>query len=207
MGADMTLHCVPACETTPQRIANIEHVIRSIPDDDVDLRDLIDQLDYETAAQAKSCLLRECLDGQAEHRQIVTLHIPGCPYLVRAAGGLSWGDSPSEGYTTLEHVERSPQLRALLEQFACDDFQKLRAEAAASLQGAAHQNVTVVLTSPLRGSEYLHFDAIAGALAAIERLVIAAEGKRDGIERLIGIVVNPGCSYLDPRAVADNGSD
>ncbi len=206
MGADMTLHCVPACELTPRRIANIEQLFQSIPEDDVDLCELMDQLGYETVAQARRCLLRECLDGQAEHRQIVTLHIPGCSYLLRAAGGLSWGDPPSEGYTTLEHVERCPQLRALLEQFAREDFWKLRAEAVQNTLATARQDVTVVLVSQQLGSEHFHYDGLAEALAAIERLVIAAEQECDGIERRIGILVNPDQLNPDPKAVADGGS-
>lgn len=202
MGADMTLHCIPACKLTSRRIASIERLIESIPSDDADLCELIDQLGYETAAQAKQSLLQECLDGQGQHRQIVTLHIPGCPYLLRAAGGLSWGAPPSEGFTTLEHVERGPQLRMLLEEFAREDFGKLRAEAAGTRVDAADQNVAVVLASRQIGSELFHYGGLAEALAAIERLVRATEQRGDGIERLIGIVVNPGQSFGDRSAAA-----
>jgi hypothetical protein len=207
MGADMTLHCVPACELTPRRIANIEQLIQSIPGDDVDLCELMDQLGYKTVEQAKRCLLRECLNGQSEHRQIVTLHIPGCSYLLRAAGGLSWGDPPNEGYTTLEHVERCPQLRVLMEQFAREDFQALRLEAAEETLVDARQDVTVILTSQELGSEIFRYDSVAEALAAIERLASAAEQLDDGIERLIGIVVNPGQSFEVPRAGAGSRND
>lgn len=121
MGADMTVACAPACDLTAKRTKRIKQVVRAIRDDDEDLCELMDALGYDDAANAKKCLLQMCQESQHEDRQITTLHLPGCPYPVRVAGGLSWGDPPSEAYTVLEHVARCPQLWQVLEEFARED--------------------------------------------------------------------------------------
>ena len=64
-------------------------------------------LGYEDPAEAKRQIVKNGLESQSEDRETTNLHIPGCPYLVRVAGGLSWGDPPSEAYTVLEHVEHA----------------------------------------------------------------------------------------------------
>lgn len=134
MGADMMLCCVPACELTPERIVQIEQFVRGIPADDTDLQELMEQLGYDDGPAAKEGLLQAGLSSQDENREIVTLHIPDCPYLVRAAGGLSWGDPPSEGYTALEHIERCPLLWQLLEEFAREDALATQARSSKSRQ-------------------------------------------------------------------------
>lgn len=121
MGADMTLHCAPACDLAPKRVKRIKQVVRAIPDDDVDLCELMESLGYDDPAEAKRQIVKCGLESQGEDREVTNLHIPGCPYPVRVAGGLSWGDPPSEAYTVLEHIERCPQLWQLLEEFARED--------------------------------------------------------------------------------------
>jgi hypothetical protein len=121
MGADMTPACAPACDLTPQRTKRIKQVVRAISNDDEDVCVLMEQLNYDRPADAKRRIIQCGLESQQDDRQITTLHIPGCPYPVRVAGGLSWGDPPSEAYTVLEHVARCPQLWEVLEEFARED--------------------------------------------------------------------------------------
>src|SRR2546426_12531680 len=118
MGADMVLCCAPACKLTPERLKQIEQVVLAIPGDDPDLIELMERLGYEDAVKAREGILCECRISQEEHREIATLHLPGCSYQVRAAGGLTWGDPPSDGYVTLEHVSLCPQLWELVQDFA-----------------------------------------------------------------------------------------
>ena len=122
MGADMTLYCAPACDLTPPRIEQIKEVIRAIPDDDEGLCELMDDLGYRDAEHTRQCIIDRCQASQSEDREIVTLTLPGCPYQVRAAGGLTWGDPPSAAYTVLMHVEHCPQAWQILEQFAREDL-------------------------------------------------------------------------------------
>jgi hypothetical protein len=207
MGADMTLHCAPACDLTPQRIKRIKQVVRAIPEDDEDLRELMALMQYDKSAEAKRRLVKYGLESQYEDREITNLYIPGCPYLVRVAGGLSWGDPPSEAYTVLEHVQRCPQLWQVLEEFAREDV--LAAELVNSgtpATGARPRDITVILASGEFGNEHLHYDSVHTALAAVERLVATAVQGADGIERLIGIVVNPGEEYGDPKRVTPSGT-
>ena len=117
----MTLYCAPACDLTPERIQRIEQVIEAIPEDDEDLRQLMEALQYDEAEYAKDCILEHCLDSQSDDREVATISLPGCPYRVRVAGGLSWGDPPSAACTVLEHVERCPQIWQLLEEYARED--------------------------------------------------------------------------------------
>jgi len=126
MGADMTLCCAPACDLTLERLQRLEQVIRAIPDDDPDLRELMEALGYNEAECAKECVLEKCKESQYESRDIITLHLPGCPYPVQVSGGLSWGDVPTESYAVLEHVERCPQAWQVMEEFAREDFQAAR---------------------------------------------------------------------------------
>ena len=206
MGADMTLHCAPACDLSPKRIKRIKQVVRAIPDDDVDLHELMDLMGYDDPTQAKRFILKNGIESQYEDCQISTLNLPGCPYDVRVAGGLSWGDPPSEAYTVLEHVERCPQLWQVLEEFAREDALAMTmASSDRPDQDSVPRDVTVVLTSDEFGNQHFHFASVAEALGTIERLVLAAKQQADGIERLIGIVVNPGEQYGDPKQVACDG--
>ena len=121
MGADMTLCCAPAFRLTPERQQRIDDIVRGIPEEGDDLKELMEQLGYESATDARQGILRACRTAQDEHREIVTLNLPGCAYHVRAAGGLSWGDPPSEGCAALRHLELCPPLWQLLEKFARQD--------------------------------------------------------------------------------------
>jgi ribulose-5-phosphate 4-epimerase/fuculose-1-phosphate aldolase len=122
MGADMTLYCAPACDLTPPRIERLALVIRSIPDEDPNLTELMESLGYDDPEYAKACILEKCQASQYESRDVITIGIPGCPYLIRASGGLSWGDDPTEAFAILEHVERCPQAWQVLEEFAREDL-------------------------------------------------------------------------------------
>ena len=205
MGADMTLACAPACDLTPRRVKHIEQVVQAIPDADEDLCELMESLGYDDPAHAKRQILRCGLESQEEGREVTTLHIPGCPYPVQVSGGLSWGDPPTESYTVLEHVARCPQLWQVLEEFARADV------AAAALRltsthtvAAESQNVLVVMTSDEFGNEHFHYPSLTEAVGAVRRLVLATEQQLDGGERLIGIAVNPGKRYGDPKQDADS---
>lgn len=176
MGADMTAACAPACDLTANRTKRIKQVIRSIRKDDEDLRDLMESLGYDDAEHAKKCLLQMCQASQREDRQITTLHLPGCPYPVRVAGGLSWGDPPSESYTVLEHVARCPQLWQVLEEFAREDGLAASLDSAgAAATLVKSPNVTVIITSDELGHEHFHYGSLAEALCAIQRLVVASQ--------------------------------
>ena len=200
MGADMTLQCAPACDLTPQHVKRIKQVVRDIPVGDVDLRELMESLGYDNPAEAKRQIVKNGRESQSEDREITNIHIPGCPYVVRVAGGLSWGDPPSEAYTVLEHVQRCPQLWQVLEEFAREDMR-------APEQGRSNKHsrmrkqrtVAVILASDLFGHEHFHCGSLPEALATIERLTLAVDEQADGIERLIGIVVNPGKRYGEPK--------
>ena len=51
-------------------------------------------------------------------------------------------------------------------------------------------NITVTLQSELFGNEYFYYDTLDDALEGIKRLYINVDARDDGIERIIGIVVN-----------------
>jgi hypothetical protein len=126
MGADMTLHCAPACDLTPERIRRLEQVIRAIPDDDPDFCELMETLGYDDPEYAKGCIIEKCQESQYESRDVTTLSLPGCPYNVQVSGGLSWGDVPTESYAVLEHVECCTQAWQIMEEFAREDYQAAR---------------------------------------------------------------------------------
>jgi hypothetical protein len=46
------------------------------------------------------------------------------------------------------------------------------------------------MTSEVFGSEDFEYDTMTSALAGIKRLVAEAEAQDDGVQRLVGIVVN-----------------
>jgi hypothetical protein len=51
---------------------------------------------------------------------------------------------------------------------------------------------TVRMTSEVFGSEEFEYDDLDQALDGIRRLVVEAEALGDGVERVIGVVVNAG---------------
>ena len=205
MGADMTLASAPACELTPQRVKQIQQVVQAIPDADEDFRELMEALGYDDPAQAKSQVMQCGMESQEEGREITTLHFPGCPYPVHISGGPSWGDPPTESYTVLEHVARCPQLWQVLEEFARADAAAAALRLTSTHTVAAESlNVLVVMTSDEFGNEHFHYPSLTEAVGAVRRLVLAAEQQFDGVERLIGIAVNPGKRYGDPRQDADS---
>jgi hypothetical protein len=191
MGADMTLACAPACNLTPQRVRHVEQVVRAIPDADEDLRELMEALSYDDAAQAKRQIIQCSLESQEEGREVTTLHVQGYPYPLQVSGGLSWGDPPTELYTVLEHVARCPQLWQVLEEFARADAVAAALKLTSSLAPAAEpRNFIVVMSSDKVGTEHFHYPSLREALGAIRRLVCATRQRADGSVRWIGILVN-----------------
>jgi len=70
--------------------------------------------------------------------------------------------------------------------------------------------VIVRMVSEEFGVEQFEYDTTASALAGIKRLVAEAEAQGDGVERLIGIVVNPETDDDDEDdfdAMTDLGGD
>ena len=124
MGCELAIACIPLAEMNPDRIQRL-HVI-------------VDELDEEVMEEVTCCMDSEehCADdvrrflheqvnliafSENRWRDVSHIRLPELPYRVLAAGGYTWGDSPSDLYEAFWVINDCEPIRKQLANWACQD--------------------------------------------------------------------------------------
>lgn len=142
MGANIALAWLPAFNVTEDRLQDLRDLVKQTPPTtlfDVQTREAVTYLLSAAGADSLEEMTEvllgtiEQLDGLDQYRDVAAVTLGRSPLTYWMSGGMSWGDSPTESFDTLQTIGRSPLIRDLLQAWACADM------ADAQEQNAAEQ--------------------------------------------------------------------
>lgn len=136
MGADMMIMAVPNCEIDEVRRQELVHLINDLSVEE--LHDFlnnsffVDVSDSEETKREQVQICRErliaALDSYEEaqdSRDCSTLWAPGMDYELLVTGGLSWGDEPTESFSSLSPFLDISRLYDTLLEYAREDHKRV----------------------------------------------------------------------------------
>ena len=123
MGCDLILYILPACEMNDEREKELYAIIDGTPQEDRP-----EYFAYDSQEEGVTHL-KDILASYNEYygrRDVVCcMRLGGkCEWLF--AGGMSWGESPSEAADDFSMIEDWPGIYAKLEEYACTDAAEKR---------------------------------------------------------------------------------
>ena len=111
MGADLILAAVPYCAATKERVKQFREVLQEISDEEIvqaaHSSQWSDYVVSDAARMIREEIVQTFESGDVD-RQCVAICFQGMNYDMLIAGGMSWGEEPSDGYRDVEALSEVP---------------------------------------------------------------------------------------------------
>ena len=127
MGADFMFAVSPRCELTTERKKRIKETIRAIRDEK--LLEVVNDYfpfgldDESTPEEIRVTLYRAVLENaEVETRETSWIRLEGMDWTANITGGMSWGDSPTESFDSLEGISVFDPVYELMKEFSREDL-------------------------------------------------------------------------------------